>query len=656
MSRPRILLLPLLLFSVAAFAQRSVTDSLRGELSKAKQDTAIARAAGRLGFAFFRNTGELDSAIKYMEFALSKLDHQTPTALLSETFCNTGLMYREKGIYDKALECYMKALKAAEKINDDKKMAQAYNGIGISYAIQRRFEKARDYYFKCVAIYKKLDNKKGLAGAYNNIGLSYFNANELSEALGNFTLSLMMHERNKDNVGIATASENIGLLYMERKEYQKALDCYARSLKIWRALEDVNSQAITLGYAAQTLNAWDKPQQAIDTCLKAMELSKKAGSISNERDLHGFLSTAYEKLKQHEKALFHHKEYRRLADSLNNEESHKEMADIRASYKYDKQLMRDSLRMSVEVEKKEMALQQEKNYKYGLLIILGLLFAFAVVVYRGYRHKKRAGDIIALQKKMVEAKNKEVFDSINYAKKLQDAIFPPENVLHMTLKDHFILYEPKDIVSGDFYWVAQKGNYVFYATADCTGHGVPGGFMSMLGTTMLNEIVNEKNITEPAEILNLLREKIVQVLNQEYGSGEHKDGMDMVLCRLNKERNELVYAGANNPVWIIRNGENHKYLPDKQPIGVTVQPPSPFKQQTIPLQKGDIIYSFSDGYADQFGGPKGKKFKYKQLEAVLVANYKKVMADQRRVLGDTLNAWKGGLEQVDDILVMGIRV
>jgi ligand-binding sensor domain-containing protein/serine phosphatase RsbU (regulator of sigma subunit) len=263
---------------------------------------------------------------------------------------------------------------------------------------------------------------------------------------------------------------------------------------------------------------------------------------------------------------------------------------------------------------------------------------------------------LEVEKQKVEVAHKDIKDSILYAKKIQSAILPGEDEFAKHFSEFFILFQPKDIVSGDFFWITERNGYVFYATADCTGHGVPGGFMTMLGHGLLNEIVNEKNIYDPAAILNMLREKIILSLKQTGRSGENKDGMDIVLCRVEKEKRKLCYAAANNSFHLLRNGTLMELKADKQPVGIYGDDLKPFTSHEISLEAGDMVYTFTDGYADQFGGPKGKKFKYKQLEQTLVRIGNKLLAEQKTELYDVFAGWKGELEQIDDVLVIGLRV
>lgn len=263
---------------------------------------------------------------------------------------------------------------------------------------------------------------------------------------------------------------------------------------------------------------------------------------------------------------------------------------------------------------------------------------------------------IAEQKHLIEEKNKEITDSIHYAQKIQHTLLASTNLLNENLNDYFVLFKPKDIVSGDFYWAYKHDKGFIIITADCTGHGVPGAFMSLLSISYLNEITKEQKITQPDKVFNLLRDKIITNFNSDNSEHERKDGMDAVICNYNFNTNQLQFAAANNPLWLIRNGELHENKPDKMPVGVAAVEHKPFTLQSIDLQEGDIVYTITDGYADQFGGPKGKKFMYKQMKELIQSIAHLKMKEQKEKLESEINAWKGQAEQVDDILVIGIKI
>lgn len=260
------------------------------------------------------------------------------------------------------------------------------------------------------------------------------------------------------------------------------------------------------------------------------------------------------------------------------------------------------------------------------------------------------------QKEIIEEKNKDITASINYAKRIQEAILPDKEIKYRIFPEAFVLFQPRDIVSGDFYWFSEKNGRRLIAAVDCTGHGVPGAFMSMIGNAFLNEIVNERGITQPDLILNKLREMIIKSLKQTGFDGQSKDGMDISILSFDDTNSLVEFAGANNPMWHIRNGKAIKVNANKQPIGYYIGSPIPFTNHKIELQKGDAVYIYTDGYADQFGGAHGKKFKYKQMLEIILSIQDKYMLEQEKILLNIFNKWQGELEQTDDVLVIGIKI
>jgi serine phosphatase RsbU (regulator of sigma subunit) len=311
-----------------------------------------------------------------------------------------------------------------------------------------------------------------------------------------------------------------------------------------------------------------------------------------------------------------------------------------------------------------------------LIVIAGLILIFLVFIFNRLQVTRKQKSIIENQKEVVELahteleeKNKEITDSIQYAKRIQSAILPPLKVVKEYLQESFILYKPKDIVAGDFYWMetigdesrvmsnesptlkTQHSKHILFAAADCTGHGVPGAMVSVVCNNGLNRSVREYGLTDPGEILNKTREIVIAEF--EKSEEEVKDGMDIALCSL--EGNTLKYAGANNPLWIIRNGEIIETKADKQPIG-KFEELLPYTTHIFELEKGDSIYIFSDGYVDQFGGEKGKKFKAKAFRELLLSIQDQSMDNQKTIIDEAFENWRGDLEQIDDVCVIGVRI
>ncbi|MES2567726.1 MAG: SpoIIE family protein phosphatase [Bacteroidota bacterium] len=264
---------------------------------------------------------------------------------------------------------------------------------------------------------------------------------------------------------------------------------------------------------------------------------------------------------------------------------------------------------------------------------------------------------IELKTKELEILFKQVTDSIHYAKRIQEAILPPNNLVKQVLPESFVLYKPKDIVSGDFYWIDKKNDWCYFAAVDCTGHGVPGAFMSIVGYNLLKDILKNTESIEPSVIMDKMNDGVAHTLHTNTTSGKQtKDGMDMTLCAINYSTLELQFSGAFNPLYIIRNNELIQYKADKFPVGMFIGEKQNFTNNLIQLQKGDSIYIFSDGYADQFGGPKGKKFMAGNFRQLLVDVSKLPIETQKSTLNQTIEEWRGNLEQVDDILIIGVQV
>ncbi|MCC6371766.1 MAG: DUF4154 domain-containing protein [Bacteroidia bacterium] len=332
-------------------------------------------------------------------------------------------------------------------------------------------------------------------------------------------------------------------------------------------------------------------------------------------------------------------------------------------------------RLSLYDQERKISKQKRMLYSQGskitqqkmVIVVICVLSAFVLLLLffaiRNNNQRKKAMQLLSRrkseierQKQLVDEKQKEILDSINYAKRIQKALMANEKVMNDNLNEHFIFFKPKDIVAGDFYWAARLPDSFLYVTGDSTGHGVPGAFMSLLNITKLNEAVNQKLITRPDLILNDVRENIIAALNPEGSLEESKDGMDAILCRIDFANMKLQYSAANSNFCIIRKREILNLKADKMPIGKSNDDTIPFTFNEIALHKGDMIYTFSDGYGDQFGGPKGKKFKHKMLKEILVKISELSPETQHAMLERQLEDWMGHLEQVDDILVIGVRV
>jgi len=438
-----------------------------------------------------------------------------------------------------------------------------------------------------------------------------------------------------------------------------------KTLAIRKEMNDVLgilSSVINLGYANYNLK---KIEEAEKYGLRGLEMSKQIGMPVHIRNVALLLSNVYVSSNKGLKSLEMYKLHITMRDSLNNEATQKATAQQQAKYEYEKQKVLDDAEHD-----KLLAIEQEEKEKQQILTGataggLGLVVVFLIFVFNRLRVTKKQKLVIEEQKQEVEQqkeeveqahdeleeKNQEIMDSITYAKRIQSAILPPLKIVKEYLQESFILYKPKDIVAGDFYWLEHKDNKVLFAAADCTGHGVPGAMVSVVCNNALNRSVREHGLTDPGEILTKTREIVVQEF--EKSDEEVKDGMDIAICSL--EGNKLQYAGAHNPLWIIRGGEILETKANKQPIG-QFDNPEPYTTHEFELQQEDSIYIFSDGYVDQFGGEKGKKFKARAFRELLLSIQDKPMEAQKNIIDEAFETWRGNLEQIDDVCVIGVRV
>jgi len=351
--------------------------------------------------------------------------------------------------------------------------------------------------------------------------------------------------------------------------------------------------------------------------------------------------------------------YSNYKDSLLNLETNESLNKLNTLYETEKK-EKAILELNKEKEKQD-AISKEEVKKRNLVILfisIGLIFllVFAFFIYKSYKRKIIDNKEITKQNDIIKHKNQEITDSINYALRIQNSFLASESTFSDNLKDYFILFKPKDIVSGDFYWAEQINEKFYVCVADSTGHGIPGAFMSLLNISLLNEALLSKNFSSTSEILNFVRRILIQGLKTDLSGQGGNDGMDCSLISINLKTMQLEFTGANNPIWIVRNKEVIELDANKMPVGRSPKQDVPFSSQIFALQPNDFIYLFTDGLPDQFGGPKGKKYKYKQLQSRVLTISDFSLKEQRKIIEDSFNQWKGNLEQVDDVLMIGIKI
>ncbi len=612
---------------------------------------------------FYRIVGKMDSALKYGNQGIELATRIGNQKFLSSMYTATGLVYWNQGSLPLALDYFFKSLKIAEQIKFLRGVGVNSVNIGNIYADENEYPKALEYYLKGMQIDSISKDTIGLILLDNNIGDIYLHLKDTNRGLRYLKHGLLESRMINYSPGLARSLNSIGDVYFGRKDYGNALNNYIAAIEPSQAAQDktiIAQNRFGMGSVYFVQKKYTLAEMNIKEC---MAISDSMHYLDGIRDANKLLSDLYRETGRWQDAYQAYTKYSTAKDSLVSIERDKQIANKQFSYELEKKEVQLKAEQDIANEQKN----KEEIVIYAVTAVLLLVLLLAAFVLRGYRQKQKANLQLEAQKQKVDLafkqlniKHTEITDSINYAKRLQQALLKTEEEITPLFTEAFIFFKPKDVVSGDFYWVTQKNGKSIIASVDCTGHGVPGALMSMMGNAFLDGIINANGITEPARILSEMRTMVIKSLKQTGAVGETRDGMDMALITFDNSSMELAYSGANNPLWRITKQAGEltfeEYKPDKRPIGYFMGKGLPFNQQKIKATKGDAFYIFTDGYADQFGGPKGKKFKYKQLKELIMANTQLSMAEQKKKLEKNLAEWKGNLEQVDDILVIGIRV
>ncbi|MBN8694826.1 MAG: tetratricopeptide repeat protein [Bacteroidetes bacterium] len=541
--------------------------------------------------------------------------------------------------------------KLSEKLEFHEQTSIIINSIGIIYWQQGNPNQALLLYSENLALIKRTGIKGDLAAAYNNIGLAYRQLNQLKRAVAFYTKSLQMCIANNDYRSQANAYNNLGTIYQLEGNYMKALYYHNKSLEIRMNVGDSIGISMSLGNMGFTNLELRNYEGAYNNLIRAYGISKRLNDPEGVKETSEGLSRYYEIMNNPDLAFKYYKEFISTRDTLMGEEVKKELLMKELQYKYEQ-----------EEQKREVEVQAEKLkqqlYTFMVLVILAIVLIFSFLLYKRFALTQKQKDVIEKQKKLVEEKQTEITDSIQYAKRIQTTLLAHKEFLNKNIPEYFVYYRPKDIVSGDFYWAThteipnhkEEGSF-YLAVCDSTGHGVPGAFMSLLNITFLNEAINEKGIYQPNEVFNHVRKRLIESISQDGG----QEGMDAILVQFNKKDLSINYAAANNPPVVVRNNQVMELPYDKLPVGQS-ESESQFNNYSFQLQKDDMLYLFTDGYADQFGGPKSKKFMYHRLNELLVSIHHLPVSKQQTALADAFENWKGALDQIDDVCIIGIRI
>jgi len=567
---------------------------------------------------------------------------------------NIGAIFNKQGDIPSAINYYHQSLKIYEEIENDAGQAQTLKNLGNIHQSQKDNQLALEYFHKSLKMYKKLEHNRGIATLLNNIGFVYFKLKNNEKAFSYYRKSIKIREKINDKAGIASCLNNIASAYENENNIDSSMYYYQKCIEIYAEINNRNGLAIIHNNIARNYALNGQIKKAEQYALKSLAIAQEIKTPSNIKTVAGTLSDIYEKQGRGNEALKMYKLHIEMRDSILNEETQVAAAKSQARYEYQKNKAIDDAE-----HEKVLAIKNKEKEKQTIISIAsgaGLILVIIFLLFVFNRLK-----ITRKQKLVIENQKSEIVDSITYAKRIQEAILPTKKFIEEHLPDSFFLYKPKDIVAGDFYWVTKIGNEVFFAAADCTGHGVPGAMVSVVCHNALDRVLREFKLTEPGEILDKTRELVEHQLNKSSNQSSSikniRDGMDIALCSYNKTNNEIKYAGAYNPLWILKSNSNEveEIKATRQPIG-RVENPKNFETHKITLGKDDRVYIFSDGYADQFGGKDRKKMMKKRFRELLLDTRNLEMKEQSNAINSYFENWKGNMEQIDDVCVIGVRV
>ncbi len=602
-----------------------------------------------------------------------------------ESALQLGEIYFVKNRLAEAQENFHLSLKYAVEINDISLKADCLNNIGIIYNRNGNITKCISFIEECLKLRLKINDSMGLASTYNNLGFFYQQKGDYKNAPVLIIKAIKIQEKINDKKGLGYSLQNLSKVYYLKGDLDSSYIFSERALKVREEVQD--KRGITESLTEMAKIKLDKKElaEAEKFASKGLIIAKESKHILSIRNAADVLYKVYKLKNDLPRSLQMHELFVLMKDSFSNERNRKSSLQKEFQLAYDKKLATDSIRQQeadkvkdAQIKAQESELKQEKTMKFVLYGGSILLLLFGGFMFNRFKITSKQKNIIEEQQKLTKVQNallaekqKEIIDSISYAENIQRTLIANHDFVNQTLPDSFVFYQPKAIVSGDFYWATSassdqtfevfgsdkkpekiKERELFYlAVCDSTGHGVPGAFMSLLNISFLNEAIKEKQIRDPSKVFEHVRERLIESISKD----GRKDGMDGILICFDVKNKMIHYVASNNAPVVISNGEL-KHLPtDKMPVG-SGETSEPFKLFNISYKKGDMLYLYTDGYADQFGGQQGKKFKYKQLGELLL-DISSLPLDQQKIkIEQRFFGWKGDLEQVDDVCILGVRL
>lgn len=638
-------------FSGSVYSQKRDIAKILASIASENSDTAKIRLYLLAATHYEKNVA--DSSIYFATKALELLKRSPNDKRTAEAYLLIANGHYYKESYDEAMNYGLKNIVIHERLKDSSGMAQGYIFLASLLFDVSSEKKSMSYYLKALEIAKIRRDTTTITNAYNDFAYIYNIKGKLDSALY-YLLKVYEFDKARNCIDkeelLAGDENNIGSIYYNLKDFKRTEEYYMRSFERRKALGYKLPIMQSLNSIAALHFANKEYKKALPFLKESRNLAKELGSKNGLISVYSIYNHLYYETDDFFKAALYADSLLIVKQELFDEEKAKISDESEAKYQNEKKQL-ENAKLQIRNELSEKVIKQQRQTFYIISIALIVTLFLAYTAYRSFRKQRSANVIIEQQKKLVDEKQKEILDSIQYAKRIQSTMLAPIDFLNEHLPSSFTLFKPKDIVSGDFYWATEYNKKFFLAVCDSTGHGVPGAFMSLMNMGFLSEAINEKGIEEPHKIFNYVRDRLIAGLSKE----GQKDGFDGILVCFDKTTNKISYAAAHNAPIIIRKGEILELEKDKMPVGKGERTES-FKTFELTLEAKDTLYLYTDGYADQFGGPKGKKFLYKKLNQLIADHVHLPLKEQKEKLENEFERWKGDLEQVDDVLIIGIKI
>lgn len=634
----------------------------------------VAKAYRYLGLSY-RTRNDYGQALHYFRRAIKQAHKIKDTLVEARVYASIGLLYRSQAAHKRALEYMFRSLKLSEKLQDSAGIATTCNNMGVVYASQKNYELALQYYQRSLKMKRALGRKRSVASTIHNIGNIHRVQGKYDLAMKHSLEAAKIKEGVGNQYGLANSYGQIGNIYEDQGKYDLAIGYYRKALDICYQVKrpsGVAESETNLGRVYTLMEQFGVAKNHLD---KGLIVAQQIDAHDLVVDAYLGLTDWFKAQRDFEQAFVYHQKYTTLKDSLYNNQKSRQVAEMQVLYETEKKDL-DNQALKDEKARQKAVIKQQRIITLLVVVALVVSIVLAYNLFRQRQQKQKVNellkqkneeifttnDILAELNVRLETKNKDITASIKYAQHIQKAIFPSEGKLQQMFAHSFVYFNPLEVVSGDFYWLAelnaeQTGSFdkKVLAVVDCTGHGVPGAFMSMIATVLLKEIVHLQYVHAPDSILNEMHRKIRRTLKQ--NQNYNRDGMEIGIIVLEPEAHTLEFAGARRPLLYIQNQQVYTIRGDRLPIGGEQREQERrFTKHTLYLRDPLTLYLFSDGYQDQFGGAHNKKMGSKKLSQLLEEIHHLPMPKQQQLLEERFEQWKGENPQTDDVMVCGVKL